>query len=129
MTISTTCIGAYPKPDYVPMRDWFQIENGLIDTAGEVTLQANKIQDEDPEKIEALYVRATKAAIEDQVSSGITNPTDGEQRRENYIHYHCRHLNGFDFVDLLSFWGFVFVSFYDFGHEDWDWYVVAVFCD
>ncbi len=54
MTISTTCIGAYPKPDYVPMRDWFQIENGLIDTAGEVTLLANKIQDEDPEKIEAL---------------------------------------------------------------------------
>ena len=102
MAISTTCIGAYPKPDYVPMRDWFQIENGLIDTAGEVTLQANKIQDEDPDKIEALYVRATKAAIEDQVSSGVTNPTDGEQRRENYIHYHCRHLNGFDFVDLTS---------------------------
>ena len=27
-------------------------------------------------------------------------PTDGEIRRENYIHYHCRHLDGFDFDTL-----------------------------
>ena len=27
-------------------------------------------------------------------------PTDGEVRRENYIHYHCRHLKGFDFQQL-----------------------------
>ncbi|MGY9023366.1 MAG: hypothetical protein ACKVKA_11830, partial [Rhodobacterales bacterium] len=27
-------------------------------------------------------------------------PTDGEVRRENYIHYHCRHLGGFDFNRL-----------------------------
>ncbi len=102
MTISTTCIGAYPKPDYVPMRDWFQIQQGLTDTSGEVTRRATALESQDPEEIEALYVRATKAAIEDQVACGITNPTDGEQRRENYIHYHCRHLNGFDFKDLTA---------------------------
>ena len=106
MAISTTCIGAYPKPDYVPMRDWFQIKMGLTDTSGEVTRQASKLEHElgkeEAQKLEALYVRATKEAIEDQVNCGITNPTDGEQRRENYIHYHCRHLNGFDFVDLTA---------------------------
>lgn len=102
MAIETTCIGAYPKPDYVPMRDWFQIKMGLTDTAGEVTRRANELENEDPAEIEALYVRATKEAIEDQVACGVTNPTDGEQRRENYIHYHCRHLNGFDFKDLTS---------------------------
>ena len=31
---------------------------------------------------------------------GISIPTDGEVRRENYIHYHCRHLGGFDFNRL-----------------------------
>ncbi|MCF6322275.1 MAG: cobalamin-independent methionine synthase II family protein [Rhizobiaceae bacterium] len=102
MALQTTCIGAYPKPDYVPMRDWFQVKKGLTDTGGEVTRRATELQNEDSEKTEALYVRATKQAIEDQVSSGITIPTDGEQRRENYIHYHCRHLNGFDFKDLTT---------------------------
>ena len=27
-------------------------------------------------------------------------PTDGEVRRENYVHYHCRYLDGFDFHNL-----------------------------
>jgi len=102
MALQTTCIGAFPKPEYVPMRDWFQVKKGLTDTGGEVTRLANELQNEDSEKTEALYVRATKQAIEDQVTSGITIPTDGEQRRENYIHYHCRHLNGFDFKDLTT---------------------------
>ena len=35
--------------------------------------------------------------IADQVAAGIDVVTDGEVRRENYIHYHCRHLTGFDF--------------------------------
>jgi len=34
------------------------------------------------------------------VAAGIDIPTDGEVRRENYIHYHCRHLNGIDFNNL-----------------------------
>ncbi len=31
---------------------------------------------------------------------GIDIPTDGEQRRENFIHHHCRHLEGIDFDNL-----------------------------
>lgn len=102
MAILTTCIGAYPKPDYVPMRDWFQVKDGLTDTSGKVTRQANEVEAQESEENEALYVQATKEAIEDQVSCGVSIPTDGEQRRENYIHYHCRHLNGFDFKDLTK---------------------------
>jgi 5-methyltetrahydropteroyltriglutamate--homocysteine methyltransferase len=102
MAIMTTCIGAYPKPDYVPMRDWFQVEHGLTDTAGEVTRGANRLQAEDDANVEALYRRATGEAIADQVACGVDIPTDGEQRRENYIHYHCRHLTGFDFKELTS---------------------------
>lgn len=100
MSIQTTCIGAYPKPDYVPIIDWFQQKGGLADAAADVTRKASKVLAEKDEANEALFVKATKAAIEDQVSCGIDIPTDGEVRRENYIHYHCRHLNGFDFENL-----------------------------
>ena len=102
MAIPVTCIGAYPKPDYVPMRDWFQTEDGLIDQAGVVTRRANEVSARGDSDTEEAYVRATKAAVDDQVACGVTLPTDGEQRRENYIHYHCRHLEGFDFEGLTS---------------------------
>lgn len=100
MPVMTTCIGAYPKPDYVPMRDWFQMEDGLTEGSVEVTRHANEIADS--AEIEALYRRATQEAINDQVSCGVDVPTDGEQRRENYIHYHCRHLTGIDFENLTE---------------------------
>jgi 5-methyltetrahydropteroyltriglutamate--homocysteine methyltransferase len=38
--------------------------------------------------------------VQDQVECGVDIPTDGEQRRENYIHYHCRHIEGIDFGKL-----------------------------
>ena len=100
MTLETTCIGAYPKPDYVPMRDWFNLEQGLTEGSGSVTRQANALQGTDDPEIEELYIKATREAVEDQIACGVTIPTDGEQRRENYIHYHCRHMAGFDFDNL-----------------------------
>lgn len=100
MAILTTCIGAYPKPGYVPMRDWFQVNLGLTETSGTVTRLANKISEQADDETESLYSRATESAVTDQVTCGVDIPTDGEQRRENYIHYHCRHLNGFDFDNL-----------------------------
>ncbi len=102
MPILTTCIGAFPKPEYVPMKDWFQMDMGLTETAGAVTRQANELQGDNSTEVEALYKKATQAAVEDQVHCGVSIPTDGEQRRENYIHYHCRHLEGFDFSNLTS---------------------------
>ncbi len=102
MAIPTTCIGSYPKPNYVPIRDWFQIEKGLTSAGAEVTRgYTNAMNLTDPET-EALFVRATNEAIADQVTCGIDVPTDGEQRRENYIHYHCRNLNGVDFASLTT---------------------------
>ena len=100
MAIKTTCIGAYPKPDYVPIIDWFQQKEGLTIAGADVTRKANKVLLEEDAASEALFVKATGAAVADQVEAGVDIPTDGEQRRENYIHYHCRHLNGFDFENL-----------------------------
>ena len=100
VALKTTCIGAWPKPDYVPMRDWFQVDRGLTDAAGEVTRLASGVAA--GEDAESRYRRATRAAVADQLACGVDIPTDGEQRRENYIHYHCRHLCGFDFQKLTA---------------------------
>ncbi len=102
MGLQTTCIGSYPKPDDLPVADWFQVEKGLTAGGGDVTRHYSEIMSDPDAAVEAALVAATKAAVEDQVSCGIDVPTDGEQRRENYIHYHCRHLDGFDFDNLTT---------------------------
>ena len=97
MPLPTTCIGAYPKPDYVPISDWFQVR--CDDEAyGDKVLR--KWTEQGEKDIEALLDRATAEAVADQIACGIDLPTDGEQRRENYVHYQCRHFEGFDFENL-----------------------------
>ena len=49
---------------------------------------------------EALFVLAAEEIIALQIAAGIDVPTDGEVQRENCIHYHCRHVSGFDFDHL-----------------------------
>ena len=100
MALKTTCIGAYPKPDYVPVADWFNLDGGLTDSASDVTRQYTANMDNADAAFEELFQRATKLAIDEQISAGIDIPTDGEMRRENYVHYQCRHLDGFDFENL-----------------------------
>ena len=100
MGIQTTCIGAYPKPDYINIANWSESNSAAAEDPQArgfryVSGRAEQVSDE-------LLDRATREAIHDQVESGIDIPTDGEQRRENYIHYHCRHMNGLDFDTLTS---------------------------
>jgi len=98
MPIPTTCIGAYPKPDYIQRSGWRETGADGNSEAGARGFtyalgQPGLVSDE-------LLDRATREAILDQVRCGVDLPTDGEQRRENYIHYHCRHLDGIDFGNL-----------------------------
>lgn len=97
MPLRTTTIGAYPKPDYVPVVDWFAQDamTTSLPTESYQSALANM-----GEAAEEIFTRAAAEVIADQVSCGIDIPTDGEVRRENYIHYHCRHLDGFDFDKL-----------------------------
>lgn len=94
--LTTTTIGSFPKPGYVPVRDWFDASR---DSSGmnDPTVTTNYTVGE---KDEPLFVRAAREVLDIQVAAGIDIPTDGEVRRENYIHYHCRHLSGFDFRTL-----------------------------
>jgi len=100
MPLLTTTIGAYPKPDFVPIPDWFHAEAGP-DTRHPTRGYLEAITAMGAEA-EQLFARGVKQVVEDQVGAGIDVPTDGELRRENYIHYHCRHIEGIDFDTLTA---------------------------
>ncbi|MEE8375029.1 MAG: hypothetical protein V3S26_01740 [Acidimicrobiia bacterium] len=88
--VLTTTIGAFPKPDYVPVRDWFQMPYS-------VTFDAYYF---DNRNLETQFALATQAAVTARVDAGIDIPTDGEMRREHHNFYHLRHLSGVDFEHL-----------------------------
>jgi len=100
MPLLTTCIGAYPKPAFVRLPDWFNIPAGP-DTANPTNSWLRAMEELGPES-QAIINRGIGEVIADQVEAGIDIPTDGEIVRENYIHYHCRHLQGFDFDNLTE---------------------------
>ena len=98
MSILTTTIGAYPKPAGTPIPDWF--EGGVATYKDNPTGAWRSAIDAMGADAETLIAKATRAVITDQVQAGIDVPTDGEVRRDNYIYYHCRHLEGIDFEHL-----------------------------
>ena len=94
--MKTTTLGAYPKPDCVPIRDWFAGGAGLANPTANFLDDMAALGDD----AERLLMQGTREVIDDQVEAGIDILTDGEVRRENYVHYHCRQLAGFDFARL-----------------------------
>ena len=94
----TTTIGAYPKPEEVPIRDWFQMDGGP-DTPEPTAGYAETVR-QYGERLQEILDRATIQVVREQVELGVDIPTDGEIRRENFVHYHCRHLLGIDFETM-----------------------------
>jgi 5-methyltetrahydropteroyltriglutamate--homocysteine methyltransferase len=95
----TTTIGSYPKPSYVPTPDWFRARK--LDLP-DPTKAFDEFERAQPGDLEQLFEQGTHEVVQDQVNAGIDIPTDGEVRRENYIYYHCRHLDGIDFSQLTK---------------------------
>lgn len=100
MGLLTTTIGAFPKPEYLKIPDWFSGPRGT--QTEDPTGQWAGAMDSLGEQAASLIERATREVVEDQTNVGIDIPTDGEVSRENYIHYHCRHLDGIDFRQLTE---------------------------
>ena len=98
MPLLTTTIGSYPKPDYTPVPGWFAIRDRHRTNPTEAYSAFLRNM---PEGAPATLDRATEEVVREQAAIGIDVPTDGEVRREHYIYYHLRHLQGFDF-DRLS---------------------------
>ena len=102
MSLMTTTIGAYPKPEYVRLPDWFRHPQGP-DAADPTSGWAGAMEALGDDA-ESIIARGVGEAIADQVGAGIDIPTDGEIARENYIHYHCRHLHGVSFDRVEEKW-------------------------
>ncbi|XP_035684784.1 5-methyltetrahydropteroyltriglutamate--homocysteine methyltransferase-like isoform X1 [Branchiostoma floridae] len=105
MPLQTTVIGSYPKPESVPVPDWFKAGAGVrTGQEGYSAQEYNDFQKEvaSEEELEKQITRAIREVIQEQVDIGIDVITDGELRRENYILYFCRQLNGFDFDNLVK---------------------------
>ena len=95
MSIPTTTIGAYPKPDSTPMLRAFDVEAGRWRAPAEIH---DPGMDSRADGSRALLDRATRDVVREQVELDIDVPTDGEIPREHYIYYHLRHLRGVDFA-------------------------------
>ncbi len=85
--MKTTAIGSFPKPDYLNLNDWFKTT-----TAKQDKVETNFQVDDD-----TLVSQAIHKVICIQKDIGIDVVTDGEVRRENYIHGFCRSITGIDF--------------------------------
>ena len=95
--IRTTTIGSYPKPGYAPVPDWFDIRD--VHGKSPTRTYSAFLRDRQ-DNAEELLNQATREVVREQAEIGIDIPTDGEVRREHYIYYHLRHIQGFDFDNL-----------------------------
>lgn len=88
--LKTTVIGSYPK--YPPLIKgefnvrWLVSPGDNLDSGWK-----------DKENLEKLQNEAIKWAVKEQEEAGLDIITDGEQKRGNFVFYHCQNLEGFDF--------------------------------
>ena len=109
MPLTTTTIGAYPKPKQTPIQDWFLGTKSEEERKASKGLLSNwspgayeKALESAGADAEKLFLAAIKEVITDQVNAGIDVPTDGEVRRESYVLYQCRFLNGVSFKEVIT---------------------------
>jgi len=70
MSITTTCIDAYPKPDYIEIGNFAETER----QDGGITRAFTYTHDAADQVTEELLVRATQAAIQAQLDCGLMMP-------------------------------------------------------
>jgi 5-methyltetrahydropteroyltriglutamate--homocysteine methyltransferase len=105
----TTTVGSYPRPDYMPVKDWLgprDADEAAEEEEAEGLPEPTRAYDEavaayGEERLREILNRATAEVVREQDDLGIDVPTDGEVRREDSVLYVCRHLRGID-VGRLS---------------------------
>ena len=68
MPLLTTTIGSYPKPDFLPIPDWFQASSGP-DTSNPTKSYLAALAKMGQEA-EALFSRGVQQVIDDQLEAG-----------------------------------------------------------
>jgi len=98
--ILTTTIGSFVKPGYVPVRDWFESKKTLSLQGG--VYDPRLYLPERKDAVETLVACGIRETVQFQDRLGLDILTDGEVRRENYMDFQCRHLEGIDFNKPLT---------------------------
>ena len=72
--LTTTVIGSFPKPSYLPIEDWFNSarNDGGMDTE-RVTKEFTQYIEKKSDSDEHLFVRAAKDVINLQIDAGIVS--------------------------------------------------------
>eukprot|EP00811_Abedinium_folium_P029795 NODE_4721_length_1856_cov_3.386350.p1 GENE.NODE_4721_length_1856_cov_3.386350~~NODE_4721_length_1856_cov_3.386350.p1 ORF type:complete len:430 (-),score=140.17 NODE_4721_length_1856_cov_3.386350:490-1779(-) len=106
VSLPTTVVGSFPKPRNLDIPDWFAmgaVKPGLLGTSTEAyTRKMCGMSEADAARLEENLLEATREILAEQHECGVDVVTDGEVRRENYIHYLCRQINGIDFERLTE---------------------------
>jgi|ERR1711872_253241 len=107
MPLKTTVIGAFPKPDYLKIPDWFSEKGnfsedemaGLTGMGGGFDPRSSFKVEKD-EALEENIKKAVKYAIDEQVAAGIDVITDGEMERGAYYIHVMNNIQGIDLENL-----------------------------
>ena len=93
----TTVIGSLPKPPWLYDSSGFSTKvKGLHGKGGTWAYSGKELRE--------AHDDAVRLAIGMQESAGLDEITDGEQRRESYLSYVVRRLNGFDYETFGEKW-------------------------
>ena len=75
-SLLTTVIGSFPKPEYLPIEDWFDAaRNEGAMNSERVTENFTKYQENTKESDEQLFIKAAEEVINLQINSGIDKNT------------------------------------------------------
>jgi len=106
MPLKTTVIGAWPKPTYLDIPDWFS-NKGNFDEKNErptglrgcfnPSTTASIVRDD---ALEESVKKAAKEVIDDQTNLGIDVITDGEIERVAYYMHIMSNIQGIDLINL-----------------------------
>eukprot|EP00092_Neocalanus_flemingeri_P014367 GFUD01015498.1.p1 GENE.GFUD01015498.1~~GFUD01015498.1.p1 ORF type:complete len:363 (+),score=97.23 GFUD01015498.1:148-1236(+) len=107
MPLKTTVVGAWPKPDFLKIPDWFSEKgnfsseelSGLTGMGGGYDPRSSNNAREDG-NLEENIKQAVKHVIDEQVALGIDVVTDGEMERGAYYIHVMNNIKGIDMNNL-----------------------------
>jgi len=106
MPLQTTVVGAWPKPEYLALPDWFKSK--LAATGGKCSStydprdRSKVLEDVGAPELEEMVAKARKEVIERQVNLGLDVITDGEIERDNYIFHCARNFKGINMDSVTT---------------------------
>jgi len=105
MPLQTTVVGAWPKPDYLALPDWFRSKlatDKKCSSTYDPRDRTKVLEDVDSEELEQMIEKAREEVIKKQLDLGLDVITDGEIERDNYIFHCARNFKGINMEEVIT---------------------------